>query len=255
MYLSLHWQEISGYRVKNNWGQTEEGGKKHWTVCKTQRRREREKGGDRVYGTSYLTQRLWRILCFCCCGGGSTSSWTVAKHVSSSVTPCLSPCPPLSLSDPPPTFPLTLLPEFCSDSQSDHLPQAPVREEEGNSNLSGLVVVVGVHRAPRFPLRQWNDQVQSSSTVSNTNATMSLFDSGQTPSKSTWLTGSSVTQQTPRLSRCLSPRLSAFPSDLSGHILPATLVCAFCPESRTFIGRGPFTRAETGGALLIYRSG
>lgn len=51
--------------------------------------------------------------------------------------------------------------------------------------------------------------------------------------------------------RRLSLRLSAFPSDLSGHISPASLVCASCPESTTFIGRGPFTHAGTGGALLI----
>lgn len=49
IYLTVYRQKKSVCGVKSNKGQTEEGGrKKHWTVCKTQRRRGKENGGDRV---------------------------------------------------------------------------------------------------------------------------------------------------------------------------------------------------------------
>lgn len=55
----------------------------------------------------------------------------------------------LSLSGPPPTLPLTLLPEFCSNSQSDHLPPAPAREEEGK--FHSVTLSDGGGSPPRSP--------------------------------------------------------------------------------------------------------
>lgn len=69
---------------------------------------------------------------------------TVRPEPLRSISPLLS-TPRFSSSPSPdllPPFLSLLLPEFCSNSQSDHLPPAPAREEEGNSTLSSLVVVV-----------------------------------------------------------------------------------------------------------------
>lgn len=69
--------------------------------------------------TPYLPQSLWGVLCGG--GGGGGSSRSVATHVSPLLsTPRLS-SSPSSLDPPPPALPLTLLPEFCSNSPSDHL--------------------------------------------------------------------------------------------------------------------------------------
>lgn len=106
--LSAHtdWDKVAAELRSTR--KTEEAGKKtQWAIYKTQRRHEREnrKARGRVLvswlfcGTSYLTWKLWRVLC---CGGGNSSSWTVAKHVSSSVHYSalflsLSVCPPPTL--------------------------------------------------------------------------------------------------------------------------------------------------------------
>ncbi len=152
-------------------------GKKHWTVCKTQRRREREMGETEgefqcpdFSGTSYLTWRLWRVL-WCGGGGGggggNSSSWTVAKHVSSSVHSSL-----LSSSPSPDLLPPFLSLSFLSSAQTLRATICP-RLQQGK-------------RRGKFQVWWWwwwwwwwestgpNDQVQSSSTLSNTNTTMSL---------------------------------------------------------------------------------
>lgn len=72
--------------------------------------------------TPYLPQSLGGVLCG---GGGNSGSCTVATHVSPLLSTPRLPSSPLSVSGPPPALPLTLLPEFCSNSPSDHLPPAP----------------------------------------------------------------------------------------------------------------------------------
>lgn len=191
--LTRNRQESSGHR--RNRGQTR-GRWKNMGLSAKHRAREEEKGREELRqresfkcpessGPSYLIQRLWRVLCGGG-GGGNSWSWTVATHRSSSVHSLLL---FLSLSGPPPTLPLTLLPEFCSNSQSDHLPLAPAWEEEGKFHS----VTSGGWRqwwwestgAPlRFPLCQWNDQVQTSSLLSNTkhNSAIVLIPNGRLPS-------------------------------------------------------------------------
>lgn len=84
-----------------------------------------------------------------------------------------------------PPFPLTLLPEFCSESQSDHLPPAPQpgkrREIPLYCRAQWWWWVLRVHEGAPKPARsvclcvcQVNDQVQSSSTLTNTNMSLSF---------------------------------------------------------------------------------
>lgn len=81
----------------------------------------------------YLPQRVQGVLGGGGGGGGAARRCSVATHVS----PCVRSAPPfLRLSSGPPprpralsrapsALPLTLLPELCSKSPSDHLPAAP----------------------------------------------------------------------------------------------------------------------------------
>lgn len=238
--LTRNRQESSGHR--RNRGQTR-GRWENIGLSAKHRAREKEKGREELRqresfkcpessGPSYLIQRLWRVLCG---GGGNSWSRTVATHRSSSVHSLLL---FLSLSGPPPTLPLTLLPEFCSNSQSDHLPPAPAL------GRGGEIPLCHVWRqwwwestgAPlRFPLCQWNDQVQTSSLLSNTkhNSAIVLIPNGRLPSAPGWQTCQSLSN----LPDCVSLYLSEFPSDLLGYISSASLVFASCTESGTFTGR------------------
>lgn len=212
---------------------TNRGGRKqqHWAVCKTQRRRERKRRGETggefqcpdFSGTSYLTWRLWRVLC-CGGGGGNSSSWTVAKHVSSSFHSSLL-FLSLSLPDPPPTLPLTLLPEFYSKSQSDHLPPAPAQGRGGkfHSLLSVLVGGGGSPQGPEVPSQsvKWPGAIQLHTQQHKHKYFIVLIPVRLLLNLLGWQTCQSLRD----LPACLSLCVPVFPSDLSGHISPASLSC------------------------------
>lgn len=234
---------VSGYKLRRGGGDTGLFSKHRGEGREKRAETEGEFRCSDFSGTSYLT---WRICRFLCCGGGNGWSWAVAKHVSPSVHSSL-----LFLSVcSPPTLPLTLLPEFCSKVwERPSAPGLGQERGEGNSTLSSLVVVVvGVHRARRCPFSQGNDQVQSSSTLSNTNTNMSLSSFQADCSQSTGLTSSSVTQGPPCLTLWLALCLSLFSSDLLGHISPGSLVCASFAGRVLALGLGQVERFLSTGA-------
>lgn len=192
--LTRNRQETSGCR--GNKGQTKEGG------GKTKDRAEgkkREKSGDR--GRVSVSWLLWDVLPHLK-PLGSPLWWWWKQLVLNRSDACLLFCPllaslPLPLRTLLPTLPLTLLPEFCSNSHSDHLPPAPAREEEGkfHSVTSG-----GGGGSPQEPLRgspSVSQMIRCKPVPHSATQTQlcHCFNSRRTAPEYTWLTGLSVTQQ------------------------------------------------------------
>ena len=131
----------------------------------------------------------------------------------------------LSLSGPPPTLPLTLLPEFCSNSQSDHLPPAPAREEEGK--FHSVTLSDGGGSPPRSPLRfplspvKWSDANQLHTQQHKHSYVIVLIPARRLLNPPGWQACQSRSNLPASLALTLP--LSEFPSDLSGHISAASL--------------------------------
>lgn len=102
----------------------------------------------------------------------------------------------------------------------------------GNSTLLSLVVVVVVvvHRAKRPGAIQFYTQQHKHNRV------IVLIPAGLLLNPPGWQACQSLSNLPASLTLTLSVSRE-FPSDLSGHISAASLVCASCPESRTFTGR------------------
>lgn len=260
MCLSAHRQEPAEWLQSSEQLCTNRSGRatKHWSVCNKQKVGGRETRGDTwrlwVHGTSYLTEGLWWILC-CCGGRGHTSSWTVAKHVSSCVHSSTSIPLPVPL-QPPSSHPSSHSPSWVLLRFSES-PSAPSPSQGRGGKFQsvkpgcggGVVRLQGPSPSVRWPgaVRFYTRQHKHNCVIVQYQPDsfyIHLIDRPVSHSASSLPVAVS-------LSLCVSLRLSAFPSDLSGHISPASLVCASCPESTTFIGRGPLTHAGTGGALLI----
>lgn len=203
-------------------------------------------------GTSYLTWSLWGVLCGG--GGGNSWSWTVATHVSSSVHSLL-----LFLSLSGPSSPPFLSLSFLSSAQTltaTICPRLQPGKRRGNSTLSRLAVVVGVHRSPSEVPPQsvkWSGVNQFPTRQHKHNYVIVLIPDGLLLNTPGWQACQSLSSLAGSLSLWLSLSLWVPIRPVGPHFSCLPGLCLLHWEQDFHRAGSP--RAEAGGALLINRSG
>lgn len=175
-------------------------------------------------GASYLTERLWRVLC-CGGSGGNISSWAVAKHVSSSVH----------------SFAFLPLPLWTSSHPSSHSPSwvllklserpsAPGSSQGRGGEIPLCHSVWWWWESTEVPLRfplspvKGSDANQLHTQQHKHSYVIVLVPARQLLNPPGWQACQSRSNLPASLPFTLT--LSEFPSDLSGHISAASLSCA-----------------------------
>lgn len=252
-----HWRETDKKQVAAE--ATRDKQKREAEKQRTEQKGKREKRAETegefqcpgFSGTSYLTWSLWGVLCG---GGGNSWSWTVATHVSSSVHSLL-----LFLSLSGPSSPPFLSLSFLSSAQTltaTICPRLQPGKRRGNSTLSRLAVVVGVHRSPsKVPPQsvKWSGVNQFPTRQHKHNYVIVLIPDGLLLNTPGWQACQSLSSLAGSLSLWLSLSLWVPIRPVGPHFSCLPGLCLLHWEQDFHRAGSP--RAEAGGALLINRSG